>query len=162
MITLSKIRSTVIEAGKRIIKVDQWGPKTVDEVSSFGDDGHPVANMTAIYADTAENGDPVIMGYINENQLAAIGEKRIYSLDSNGDVSFFIWLKNNGTVEIGGTADNMVRYQKLDDSLQAQKSLINAEFIKIQAAIATAGGVYTPAPISINTIAAKINEVKTL
>lgn len=162
MITYSKIRSSLIKAGLRILKVQQYGAKTVQEVSSFGDDGSPVDNMTAIYADTAENGEPVIIGYINENQLAAKGEKRLYSLDSNNAISFYIWLKNNGTFEIGGTADNAVRYQKLDDSLQSQKTAINAELVKIQTAITGLGGVYVHVPITINTSSAKINEVKTL
>ena len=162
MITLSKIRSSIIKAGLRILKIEQYGPKTVQEVSSFGDDGNPVENMTAIYADTAENGEPVILGYINENQLAGIGEKRLYSLDENSNISFYIWLKNNGTFEIGGTADNAVRYKKLDDSLQAQKTAINTELTKIAAAIAGLGWAYAVTPITIDTSAAKINEVKTL
>ena len=162
MITLSKIRSSIIKAGKRILKVQQYGAKTVKEVSSFGDDGNPVENLTAIYADTAENGEPVIIGYINKNQLAARGEKRLYSLDSNDAVSFYIWLKNDGTFEIGGTADNAVRYQKLDDALQAQKTLINSELTKISLAInAIVPGSYTPTLITIDTSAAKIAEVKT-
>ena len=160
-ITFSKIRSSIVESGKRILKVEQFGAKTVQEISSFGDDGNPVENMTAIYADTSENGEPVIIGYINENQLAGVGEKRLYSLDSSGALSFYIWLKNDGTFEIGGNDDNAVRYQKLDDSLQAQKSLINTELIKISAAITTLGGSYAATLITIDTSAAKINEVKT-
>lgn len=162
MITLSKIRSSSINVGKRIFKILQFGPKTVKEVSSFGDDGNPLENTTAVYMDTSENGEPVIIGYINKNQLAAIGEKRMYSLDGAGAVSFFIWLKNDGTFQIGGTADNAVRYQKLDDALQAQKTAINAELVKIAAGITAAGGSYTPAFITIDTSAAKIDEVKTL
>lgn len=161
MITFSKIRSSIIEAGLRILKVDQWGAKTVQEISSFGDDGNPVANMTAVYADTAESGEPVIIGYINENQLAGVGEKRIYSLKSDGTLSTFIWLKDDGTMQLGGIVDNAVRHAALDVALQAQVVKINAELVKIATGIAGAGGAYTPAPISIDTSAAKIDEIKT-
>jgi len=162
MMTFSKIRSSIIESGFRILKVDQWGVKTVNEVSSFGDDSHPISNMTALYADTSETGEPVIIGYINKNQLADVGEKRIYSLKEDGSISTFIWLKNDGKIELGGNNDNAIRYQKLDDSLQSQKTLINAELLKIQTAIAGLGGAYAKIDISINTSSAKINEIKTL
>ena len=160
-ITLSKIRSFIIEEGARILKVEQYGPKTVQEAAPFGDDSGPIENLTAIYAETAETGEPVIIGYINENQLAGVGEKRLYSLDENGNIAFFIWLKADGTFEIGGNIDNAVRYQKLDDALQAQKNAINAELIKISAAISLLGGSYSATLISIDTSAAKIIEVKT-
>lgn len=162
MITLSKVRSTILKKGERIIKVLQYGAKTVAEISPFGDDSNPVENMSALYADTAETGEPVIIGYINTNQLAAVGEKRIFSLKADKTLSAFIWLKNDGTMQIGGDADNAVRYQKLDDSLQAQKVLINIELSKIQAAITTLGGAYAKVDISINASAAKITEIKTL
>lgn len=162
MISFSKIRSAIIKQGRRILKVEQLGAKTADEVSSFGDDSHPISNMTAIYADTMENGEPVIIGYINTNQEAAVGEKRMYSLDENGNVAFFIWLKNDGSFEIGGDSDNAVRYQPLDDSLQSQATDINVELEKIRLGIIAAGGTYAKTDISIDTSAAKIIEVKTL
>lgn len=162
MITLSKIRSTILKNGERIIKVLQYGAKTVAEISPFGDDSNPVENMSALYADTAETGEPVIIGYINTNQLAAVGEKRIYSLKPDKTLSTFIWLKNDGTMQIGGDADNVVRYQKLDDALQAQKTLINIELTKVQVAIAALGGSYAKIDVTVNTSAAKIIEIKTL
>lgn len=162
MITFSKVRSSFIEKGKRVLKVFEFGAKTAVEIAPFGDDSNPIANMTAIYADTGEAGDKIILGYINQSQLAEVGEKRIYSTDSNGAIKFFIWLKNDGTCQIGGTDDNMVRYEKLDDALQAQKTDINVELAKIQSGIIAAGGSYAKLDISINTSAAKINEIKTL
>lgn len=162
MVTLSKVKSTAIESGKRILKVLQYGIKTAVEVSPFGDDSCPVDNMSALYASTAENGEPVIVGYINNKQLAAKGEKRLYSLDSNGDESFYIWLKNNGTLEIGGIADNAVRYTPLNVGLQAEKDLINLELAKIAAAITTLGGTYVVAQISVDVSGAKIDEIKVL
>ena len=165
MITFSKIKSSAIVNGKRIFKILQYGAKTAISTSVFGDDSFPPPGVTAIYADTAENGESIIIGYLisGNNQLSDVGEKRLYSLDENGDLSFSIWLKNDGTFEIGGNADNAVRYQKLDDALQAQKTAINAELAKIAAAInAIVPGSYVPTLITIDTSAAKIDEVKTL
>ena len=161
-VTLSKIKSTALESGKRVLKVLQFGVKTAVEIAPFGDDSCPIDNMAALYLDTREIGEPVIAGYINKNQKAAKGEKRFYSLDSEGNEKFYIWIKNDGTLEIGGDSDNAVRYIPLNAALQAQKDLINTELTKIAIGITAAGGTYTPAPISINISGAKIEEIKTL
>lgn len=159
-ITLSKVRSTLLEAGKRILKVEQFGVKTVDlEVSSFGDDGNPIENMTAIYADTSENGEPVIIGYVNENQLANVGEKRIYSLNINGGLSTYIWLRNNGNIEIGGTSHNAVRYAPLNTGIQSQTTGINAELAKISTAIGLLGGTYVVAPVTADISGSEVSDV---
>jgi hypothetical protein len=163
MITLSKIKDAVLDAGKRILKVQQYGVKTAMEVSSFGDDSNPIKGMTALYAKTAESGEAVIIGYINENQIAAIGEKRLYSLDATtGEISFYMHLKNNGTAEIGGNVDNLIRYIPLDAALQAHTALINVQLAAIAASIGNLGGVYIPTPLTINVSGAKIEEVKCL
>ena len=36
--------------------------------------------MVAIFAETSNNSEAVIIGYINKNQVAGPGEKRIFSL----------------------------------------------------------------------------------
>ena len=136
--------------------MQQYGAKTADVVSSFGEDSAPLKNMVALYADTSEIGESVIIGYINKNQIAAAGEKRIFSLKEDGSMSFAIHLRNNGTAEIGGAVDNAVRYSKLDLALQNEVSLINAELTKIAAAIGGVGGVDVPTPVSVNTSEAKI------
>lgn len=170
MITFSKIRSTVLSllpgslalSAPRIIKVEQYGTKTAEEVSTFGCDGNPVENMTAIYADTGETGDAIIIGYINQRQLAKVGERRVYSLKPDGSGSFYTWLRNDGIYEIGGYQDNMVRYSQLNSKLQAEKNAINAELTKIQAAISTLGGTYTKVDITLDLTDARIDEIKTM
>jgi hypothetical protein len=162
MITLSKFKSAAIEAGKRILKVQQYGVKTALEISPFGDDSNPIKGMAAVYAETAESGESIIIGYINENQIAAAGEKRLYSLDATGAVSFYMHFKNNGTAEIGGTANNLVRYTPLNAALQQQVIDINAQLAAIAAGIASAGGTYTPTPLTLDVSGAKIEEIKTL
>ena len=162
MITTSLIDSTAIDNGQRDIKVDQFGAKTADESAPFGDDGNPLKGMIAIYAETSEVGEPVIIGYINENQLAEPGEKRIYSLKSDGSLSTSVWLKNDGTMEVAGNADNMVRYAKLNTALQLTITNLNAELIKIQSAIVALTGVYTRADVGLDISASKIKEIKTI
>ncbi len=114
MITFSKVSSSIKENGKRILKVLQFGTKTAKQASSFGDDSSPLKEMTAIFAETSNNAEPVIIGYINTQQLAKKGEKRIFSMQENGSLSADIWLKNDRTIEIHGNEKNMVRYQELE------------------------------------------------
>lgn len=162
MITFSKLKESVIENGSRILKVFQFGAKTADEVAPFGDDSSALENMTAIFAETSNIGESVVIGYINTNQIAQIGEKRIYSLSENGDLSFSIHLKNDGTCEIGGDNDNAVRYMPLNTAIGGLDTSINAELLKISAAIAGLGGSYVVSTITTDISGSKIDEVKVL
>lgn len=160
--SFARIKESIITAGRRTLKVINFGAaKTAHQINPFGEDSVPVENMIAVYGKTANIKDPVIIGYINENQISAPGEKRIFSLDSDGDVAFSIHLKNNGTCEIGGNSDFAVRFNALNNSLQQQKDSINQELSKIQSAILGVGGTYVKQNISIDITAAKINEIKT-
>jgi hypothetical protein len=161
MITYSKVKSAIIENGKRILKVLEFGAKTAVEVAPFGDDGNPVKDMTAIYGRTSASGDAVILGYINKNQLATPGEKRIYSLKPDGGLSIDIFLRTDGTMEIGGNTDNMVKFIPLDAALKNQDTLINAELIKIASAIAALGGAYAPITVATDISPSKLDTIKT-
>jgi hypothetical protein len=160
MITFSKLAETAIEKGKRIIKVLQFGVKTAEECSPFGVDANPLKDMTAIYADTSNNSESVIIGYINKNQIAGPGETRFYSLDSNGGLKAFIWLKDDGSIELNGSTNSAVRYEPLNNSITQAKVDINAELAKISLAIGGLGGVYTVAPIIIDLTSSKNDKVK--
>lgn len=118
--------------------------------------------MVAIYAETGTKGNEVIIGYINKNQIADVGEFRTFSTDADGAVKFYIHQKNDGTCLLGGDADNAVRYQKLDDGLQQFKNLITAELVKIQTGITGVGGAYSPGTLTVDISQSKINEIKTL
>ena len=161
MITLSKVRDFVIENGKRILKVQEYGAKTAKVAANYGDDSQPLKNMTAIYSPTAVNSEPVIIGYINTNQVAQEGEKRIFSQSLDGSISFAIHLKTDGTCEIGGAVDNAVRFSALQSSLASSDTLLNAELAKIATAIGSLGGVYTVATVATDISSSKINEIKT-
>jgi len=161
MITFSKVRDFVIENGKRILKVQEYGVKTAKVTANYGDDSQPLKNMTAIYSPTAVNSEPVIIGYINTNQVAQEGEKRIFSQSLDGSLSFAIHLKTNGTCEIGGSVDNAVRFSALEGSLTSSNIELNVELVKIQASILALGGSYAHEPVTINISSSKIDQIKT-
>lgn len=150
----------MINTGQRILTVLQYGAKTANECAPFGDDSCPVPNLTAIYAETSNAGDQVIMGYINLEQQAAPGEKRLYSLQADGSLSFYAWLRADGSMSLGGEDNNLVRYTALDAGLSAQDDKINAELTKIVAAITALGGTYAMEEVNTDISESKINEIK--
>jgi hypothetical protein len=161
----SKYFSSVLDSfGHRLLKVSGYGTATADQVAPFGDDSCPVQGMDAIYCETDTDEQPLIMGYVNTNCLAGEGEKRFFSIKKNEDGSysqaFYTWMKADGTYEIGGNTDNLIRYTALNEALQAQITKMEVQLGLIAAGIATAGGSYTPGDISLDISTAKIAEVK--
>lgn len=161
-VSMCKLKSFEIQKGERILKVEEYGAKTADFVTSFGDDSVAPKNWSAVYSSTDNDGDNIILGYINLNQLSKVkhGEKRIFSLKEDGSQSIDIYLKNDGKAEIGGNTDNLVRYSKLNEALQAEKDLINSELQKIVTAISSLGGTYVMSPITLNILQSKIDELQ--
>lgn len=163
---ITAIISTAVDSvNRRIIKVRRRGRddvQTAFEAASYGVDSNPIPGLRAIYASTEDKGKKVIIGYINVEQLAGVGENRIYSTDENGDLKFFIWLKNDGTCEIGGSSDNAVRYIPLNSGLQDLVTALQAELVKIATGIAAGGGSYSPGTLNLNITDSKIDEIKTL
>lgn len=157
----SIVKENILEKGKRILKVIEFGAKTAKVVSSFGDDSAPLKDMIAIYSKTSESGDAIIVGYINKDQISQPGEKRIFSLKPDGSLSTSIHLKGDETIEIGGSQFSSVRFEEMQIALTSQKNLINAELAKISLAInSLAPGSYTPSEISIEIDGAKNEKVK--
>lgn len=173
-----KIIATRILKGLRIIKVLRFGSDDVQEVNEsapFGDDSNPIKDCIAIYCSTSQRGENVIIGYINKNRLAEIGEKRIFSTNTNGNLSTYIWLHNDGTMDIGGDDDNMVRYSELKQGFDQLKQDHNDLVQKWNAfcsaytpgSPATVGTPPTLASSTVNQSTAsiddcKIEEIKTL
>jgi len=133
MIALAKYFSSIIENGKRIIKSKGIGGSvmTTKEVGPFGFDGQPPEGWTAIYADTTNADESVIIGYINKNQVAGIGESRMYSVDAQGEVMATILCDALGRISLNGNAFSSVRFENLVTGLNANDNLINAELRKI-------------------------------
>ncbi len=161
MITFAKLDSTLINnLGKRIIKFFEFGAKTASESSPFGIDSNPIKGMTAVHSQSSNNGESVIIGYINTNQLSESGESRMYSVDENNTLKSFIWNKKDGKLWLNGNGYSSVRFEPLQSALSAQKDLINAELLKIQTAISTLGGAYAKTDITININSSKSEDVK--
>lgn len=100
--------------------------KNTIQASSFGIDSNPINGLKAIYAETSDKGNPVVIGYLLPNQLAAKGEIRLFSTDADGALKIFLWLKADGTIQLGGSSDNLVRYSKLETAFNDLQDKWNA------------------------------------
>lgn len=171
---LVKILSTRLTGGVRFIKFLRMGKKDVQDCKEsmpFGVDSVPIKDMIAVYANTSENGNPVIIGYLNKNQIADIGDYRTYSTDENGVVQTYIHLKNDGIMEIGGTGDNMIRFTNTKAVTDEFKSDLNTLKTAISgwvpvandggAALKAALATWFATPIAQSIDASKIDEIKT-
>lgn len=174
---LVTVISTAIKETRRLIKFSRLGTSDVREryeVSPYGFDSNPIEKMVALYAETGVIGQSVIIGYINVNQVADVGEMRLYSTDADGAEQIYAWLKNDGTMELGGDADNMVRFSKLEEAYNQLKDDHDAlvqtfnNHIHITTATIGVGGpgsiaptTTTENPSSGNIAPAKIDEIKT-
>lgn len=168
-----KTISTKIIKGVRFIKFLRMGKSDVREcrqIAPYGTDSNPIKDMVAIYSPTQEDGKNVILGYVNKNQIAAEGEHRIFSTDSDGVVQTYIWLRNGKSImEIGGDSDFMVRYSKLETAFNELKNDFNELVSTFNTHVhpSPAGGSTgsTPTPgnsSSADISGAKIKEIKTL
>lgn len=160
MITLSKTRDTFVENAKLIIKVLQFGAKTAKQTAPFGIDSNPLDNYTAIYSETLNAGESVILGYINKNYITEKGEIRLYSLNDSGVVQAYAHLRKNGDLELNGSEFSAVRYENLKVAIDQQNLLINAELAKIVASIAALGGSYIATPVSTNLTSSRSPTIK--
>ena len=160
MITIAK----VLQATNEFVKVLRYGLSDVltpEQALPFGIDSKPIKNKRAVVLNTARKGKNVTVGYLIQSELAESGETRIYSTDDNGNEMFYIQLFKDGTCEIGGDADNMVRYAPLNNNIQDFKNQIQAQLVLIQTGIVGAGGAYTPGTLTVDISTSKIDDIKT-
>jgi len=171
MINVTKTISTSIKNAVRFVKFLRMGKSDVQEcrqASPFGIDSAPTKDMAAIYAKTGEVGKPVIIGYINKNQISEAGETRLFSTDENGTVKIALHLKNDGTAEIGGNSKNMVRFQELETGFNTLKTDFNNLVIAYNLHIHPSSSGTTSPTVTQGTSStadisgSKINEIKTL
>jgi hypothetical protein len=167
MLNAVKVISTELdELKRRIVKYLRLGKSDVQtsyETVPFGIDSHPLKDMIAIYGMTGEKGKTVIIGYLNRGRVAAIGETRIFSTDSDGALKTFIWLKNDGTIQIGGSTDFMVRYSKLEAAFNELNNKFNAFANAYVPGGPSAQGLPAAAqPSTADITGAKIAEIKTI
>ena len=156
------ISSRIVES-VRLVKFQRKGKDDIREcksISPHGVDSHPIEDLIAVYSETDQNGKNVILGYINRNAIADVGELRLYATNVDGDEQNYIYLKNDGQIEIGGNGDNLIRYSPLNSELTAFKNQIQVELGLIATAIAGVGGAYAPGTLTIDISASKIDEVE--
>lgn len=128
---LLTVISSEFDKLKRLV-VKSWNGKSVtvtaEEVSSYGIDSNPIKGMVAVYAKSEVDGAEVIIGYLNKGRVASIGETRLFSTDSNGELKANVWLKNNGDFLIGDSTNpedytnNAVKFNELKTEFNKLKA----------------------------------------
>jgi hypothetical protein len=121
---ISKILSTTTETGIRIIKVLGIGKnvRTVYNSQPFGIDSTPKKNFKGVVIDTASTGESVLIGLLNQEVKTEEGEIRLYSIKANDTESFYVYLKKDGTCEIGGNTNFAVKFNELKTEFNKLKT----------------------------------------
>lgn len=176
MLSIIKVISTELDGlSRRLVKSLRYGKsdyRTTVEVSPHGIDSNPIKDMMAIYARTGDKDGDVIIGYINKNKLAEVGETRLFSTNADGTLQTFIWLKSDGTMQIGGDADFMVRHaplkavvEEIQNDIATLKQAITT-WVPVPndggAALKTGLTSWAGTALAQNIDDAKISEIKTL
>ena len=160
--TLAKLKESFKDGAYRMFKVFQFGAKTAAECSPYGYDSNPnIEDLDAVFSETSARVESVILGFIQKNRFANKGETRLFSEDENGKTVSFVWLKNNGDLELNGKTDNLVKFNPLNNSTNNFSSEINSELVKIQAAITSLGGSYAMSNVSFDISESKADTLKT-
>lgn len=113
---------------QRIIK--GWNGKsdtrTAKQLAPFGIDSNPVKDVPYIYIKTELDGKEVIVGFIQKDLLAEVGETRLFSTDANGNLQTYIWLKNaNNEIHLGGDSNFAVKFNELKTEFNKLKTDFN-------------------------------------
>jgi hypothetical protein len=158
MITITRVKQATFE----FIKVIRYGKsdvQTSDQVSPHGIDSKPVNNDLAVHSSTSNSDTTVILGYIKKFTNTKTGETRIYSTNASGVEQFDIFLKDDGTCEIGGNTDNAVRFSELKAGFDQLRDDFNSFLTHVHGSAGT-----PPVPPVLNSTASvddsKIVEVK--
>ncbi len=164
-----------IQRGLRFVKSKRFGsndPINTYQASDFGTDFSIPNGWRAIYSDTSNRSEPVIIGFISpivDNGLN-VGDKKLFSTNSAGDtISYHINLRNDGTIEIGGTADNAVGYNSLKTEFEELQGKYNDLITSLSAWTPFAGdggaalkvSLFTTPPIIASSTADITNTKKT-
>jgi hypothetical protein len=138
------------------------------QCAPFGDDSCPIKGVNGLKTITTTSALQIVIGYFNKNPKALAGEKRLYSVKPDGSISFEVWFKNDGTIEIGGNTDNLMGYTEMKKAFDQLKSDLNDFITVYNAHVHPVSGASTTAPGTLGTASkadmskAKINAIKTL
>lgn len=96
------------------VKIDSIDTITVPHFADSGDDSPPLPGDMAVYDDDGEH----CLGYADVQNVgvALPGEKRIYSRDADGVVVGAVYLRRDGTLELGLSATGRVSVAALVDA----------------------------------------------
>lgn len=154
MVTIARVKRATAEFIK-ILRFGKNDVQTADNVLPYGVDSKPIKNVRAVHSDTSNDAESVVLGYLLKSEHTEEGEIRVYSTDTQGVESFFIMLKKDGTCEIGGGADFLVKYNELNTDLGSFITSLNS---KLTTAFTGVGGSWTG--ISIDISSAKNTNVR--
>lgn len=182
MIISTILNSVSITKGFRIIK-SIWGKKnTVTSNLSvpYGFDCNPPQYERAIVADTGNNAESVVVGFVSKNVIddLVLGESGLYAKDPDGNVVATIKLRNDGTIEmsnqgtggqsigdentdvsIGGTGDNLSRYSVLETAFNELQEKFNDLVASFNSHVHATAAVGPPSPPTPSpTVPASISE----
>lgn len=157
MTLIQVIETDLDDAGSRVVKFYKFGKNvhSAKQAAPFGVDSNPIEGMIAIHTNTSVDGKPAVIGYINPDQVAEVGEMRIFSTDSDGELQTYIHLKNDGTMEIGGNTKHMTRFEELKVGFDQLRTDFNAH-------VHAGNGVPPTTPSTASIDDSKIDEIKTL
>ena len=174
MLLSTKTISNTIGTLYRSIKVLVYGDsdaRTAAQAAPFGIDSSPPKDFIAIYGETDVRGQKVIIGYLNRNLCAADGETRLYSLKGDGTLSQDIWLKSDGTMEIGGNGDFMTKFNntkavvdEIQSDIASLKSAFNSWIVIPSdggAALKTSSASWAGTPLTEDIDSSKATNIKT-
>lgn len=110
------ISTELSKFNQRVIKFLRYGKSDVrvaHQASPFGLDSNPPKGMTAVFSPTDERGKSVVIGYLNRDMIADVGEMRLYSLNAAGVLQTYVWLKKDGILLLGGDSKHFVEFEAL-------------------------------------------------
>lgn len=133
MITLLRTTATEINSKMQLIikSISSRRTYTAPEYGPYGSDSRPTQNTAVAYSTTQIDGGEIIIGCLNKNRKAEIGEHRLFCTDKDGAYKFSLWLRADGTILIGdsdepGDYTNFsVSYNELKSDLDALKQSYN-------------------------------------
>lgn len=128
MIKLLKVTQSAYNDLRQLV-VTVWNGKsdtrTAKLATPSGVDANPIKNLTAVYAKTEMDGKEVLVGFINTQLLADVGELRLFATDSTGTLKGYTWLKNNGELHLLGETNFAVKFNELATEFNALKTTVN-------------------------------------
>jgi len=127
----SNILQSLLQAGKRFITLEVFKGDNhkAKQYHGGGEDYNPPPNVEAIVVPINGNlADTAVLLYRDGiTKIADLGEKRIYSTSADGQTfKVYVYLRNDGIIEINGASDFAVRYSELETAFNQLKSDFDA------------------------------------